>query len=94
MQLLAVLEVSLLGRPHRVRYPVKGNQFPCSMEMGHLKQYIDNNQMISGVPMETLQNNRSFCAKITMKQLMSHETVLNVTENGCIKAVRILATLG
>jgi hypothetical protein len=51
--------------------------------------------MISWVPMETLQSNESFCAKkITVKQLMSHETVLYVTEDGRVKAVRIIATVG
>jgi hypothetical protein len=44
--------------------------------------------MISWVPMETPQNNESFCAKeITVKELMSHETVLHVTEFGHVKAV-------
>jgi hypothetical protein len=56
------------------------------MEMGHLMHHIDNNQMISDVPMETLHSNESFCAKkITMKQPMSYETVLYVTEDGLCK---------
>jgi hypothetical protein len=40
------------------------------MEMGHLMQYIDKNQMISGVPMEILQSKESVSAKkISMKEL-------------------------
>jgi hypothetical protein len=34
-------------------------------------QYVDNNQMISWVPMESMQSKESiFAKKITMKQLM------------------------
>jgi hypothetical protein len=58
-------------------------------------QYTDNTKTISWVPMESMQSKESICAKkITMKQLMSHETLLHVTEDGCVKAVRIMTTVG
>jgi hypothetical protein len=63
------------------------------MEMGHLTQYIDNNQMIFGVCMEILQGKESVYAKITMKRLMLHEADLYVTEQGRVKAVSIMATV-
>jgi predicted transcriptional regulator len=43
---------------------------------------------------KTLQCRESFYAKkITMKQLMSHETVLYATEDGFVKAVRIMTNI-
>jgi hypothetical protein len=51
--------------------------------------------MISWVPVETPQSNESFCAKeIIVKELMSHETVLYVTEDGHVKVARIMAPVG
>jgi hypothetical protein len=50
--------------------------------------------MISSVFMEILQGKDIVCAKKTpMKRQISDETVLNVTQYGYVKAVRIMVTV-
>jgi hypothetical protein len=58
-------------------------------------QYINNNQMISMVPVETLQGKREFLCKVDQNEKAdvrwSH---LYVTKDGRVKTVRIMVIVG
>jgi hypothetical protein len=92
MQLLTALAVSLLSRPTGSDTQQKATNYPAlwRWDTGHIISI--KTKLSYGCPLKLCMA-KTVCANITMKRLMSDETVLYVTEYDHVKAVR-MATVG